>query len=181
MLLVEFLSLFVPSAQGINHHIIFFNCSFLESTIFPGINQICYFIKRFHVMSSCSFWKVSSFLSHQMISSVAGSWQILFAENIADERSTWYFASCQTFWHCQSFFFQMHQKERIRTFLSLVNAFPLRPIFVNVKISQNLQTIMKWHKSFCILSRDSCLNNSEISFYNRWIIDFIVKYETRFV
>lgn len=71
MLLVEFLSLFVPSAQGINHHIFFFNCSFLESTIFPGINLICYFIQRFHVMSSCSFWKVSSFLSHQMISSVA--------------------------------------------------------------------------------------------------------------
>lgn len=110
-----------------------------------------------------------------------GSWQILFAENIADERSTRYFASCQTFWHCQSFFLKMHQKERIRTFLSLVNAFPLWPIFVNVNISQNLQTIMKWHKSCCILSRDSCLNNSEISFYNRWIIDFIVKYETRFV
>lgn len=123
MLLVEFLSLFVPSAQGINHHIFFFNCSFLESTIFPGINQICYFIQRFHVMSSCSFWKVSSFLSHQMISSVARivanslRWEycwrkeypvlcfmpdiltlsIFFFKNASERADTYVFISCQRF------------------------------------------------------------------------------------
>lgn len=55
-----------------------FNCSFLESMIFPGINQVRYFIQRFYAMSSCSSGKYPHFSYIIWFLQSPGSRQILF-------------------------------------------------------------------------------------------------------